>query len=46
MLADSNAEFTRALGTDMGASGGGMGIRSKRVALIANDSVIGTSAST
>ncbi|WP_148254345.1 peroxiredoxin [Aidingimonas lacisalsi] len=40
MLADGNAEFARALGTDMDASGGGMGTRSKRFALIANDGVI------
>lgn len=40
MLADGNADFTRALGTEMDASGGGMGIRSRRFALIANDGVV------
>ncbi|MBS9403767.1 peroxiredoxin [Halomonas sp. TRM85114] len=40
MLADGNAEFARALGTEMDASGGGMGIRSRRFALIANDGVV------
>ncbi|MBD3896868.1 peroxiredoxin [Halomonas sp. ML-15] len=40
MLADGNAEFTKAIGTEMDASGGGMGIRSKRFALIANDGVV------
>jgi len=40
MLADGNAELTRALGLDMDASGGGMGTRSKRFALIANDGVV------
>lgn len=40
MLADGNAEFARALGLDMDASAGGMGTRSKRFALIANDGVV------
>jgi peroxiredoxin len=40
MLADGNADFARVLGTEMDASGGGMGIRSKRFALIANDGVV------
>ena len=40
MLADGNAEFTQALGLELDASGGGMGIRSKRFALIANDGVV------
>ncbi|MDR5867441.1 peroxiredoxin [Halomonas koreensis] len=40
MLADGNADFTRALGLDMDASGGGMGTRSKRFALIADDGVV------
>ncbi len=40
MLADGNADLTRALGTEMDASGGGMGIRSRRFALIANDGVV------
>lgn len=40
MLADGNAEFTRAVGLELDATGGGMGIRSKRFALIANDGVV------
>lgn len=40
MLADGNAEFTKAVGLDMDASAGGMGIRSQRYALIANDGVV------
>jgi len=40
MLADGNAEFTRAVGLELDATGGGMGIRSKRFALIADDGVV------
>ncbi|WP_290523358.1 peroxiredoxin [Alcanivorax sp.] len=40
MLADGNAEFTKALGLDMDASGFGMGPRSKRFAMIVNDGVV------
>ncbi|HPM57011.1 MAG TPA: peroxiredoxin [Thermomonas sp.] len=40
MLADGNAEFTRALGLEMDASGFGMGTRSKRFALYAEDGVV------
>lgn len=40
MLADGNAEFTRAIGLDMDASAGGMGTRSKRYALIADDGIV------
>jgi len=40
MLADGNAEFARALGLDMDASGGGMGTRSKRYAMIVDDGVV------
>lgn len=40
MLADGNAEFARALGLDMDASGGGMGTRSKRFAMIVDDGVV------
>lgn len=40
MLADGNAEFAKALGLDMDASGGGMGTRSKRFALIATNGVV------
>ena len=40
MLADGNAHFTRALGLEMDASGYGMGTRSKRFALYAEDGVV------
>lgn len=40
MLADGNAELTQALGLGLDASGFGMGQRSKRFALVANDGVI------
>lgn len=40
MLADGNAEFAKALGLELDATGGVMGIRSKRFALIANDGVV------
>lgn len=40
MLADGNGEFTRAAGMELDATGGGLGVRSKRFALIADDGVI------
>lgn len=40
MLADGNADFTRAIGMDKDASAGGMGIRSLRYAMIVNDGVV------
>lgn len=40
MLADGNGEFANALGLKMDASGFGMGERSQRFALIADDSVV------
>lgn len=40
MLADGNADFARALGLDMDASGGGMGTRSQRYAMLVNDGVV------
>ena len=40
MLADGNADFTRALGLEMDASGYGMGVRSKRYALYAENGVV------
>lgn len=40
MLADGNGEFTRALGLEMDASAYGMGTRSKRYALYAEDGVV------
>ena len=40
MVADGNADFAEALGLDMDATGFGMGVRSKRFALVANDGVV------
>ena len=40
MLADGNGDFTRALGLEMDASGYGMGTRSKRFALYAENGVV------
>ncbi|WP_372864201.1 peroxiredoxin [Spongiibacter sp.] len=40
MLADGNGDFSAALGLEMDASGFGMGKRSKRFALIADDGVV------
>ncbi|WP_374248180.1 peroxiredoxin [Thermomonas sp.] len=40
MLADGNADFTRALGLEMDASGYGMGVRSKRFALYAEAGIV------
>ena len=40
MLADGNADFTRALGLELDASGFGMGTRSQRFALVAEDGVV------
>jgi peroxiredoxin len=40
MLADGNAEFAEAIGLDSDASAFGMGKRSKRFALVANDGVV------
>jgi len=40
MLADGNADFSRALGLELDASGFGMGTRGKRFALIAKDGVV------
>lgn len=40
MFADGNAEFTRLLGLEMDASGYGMGTRSKRFALYAEDGIV------
>lgn len=37
MLADGNGDFTRALGLNMDATGGGMGERCKRMAMIVED---------
>jgi len=40
MLADGNADFTKALGLELDASGYGMGTRSRRFSLYAEDSVV------
>ena len=40
MLADGNADFTRAMGLELDASGYGMGTRSRRYALYAEDGVV------
>lgn len=40
MLGDGNADFVKALGLDMDASGRGMGVRSRRFALIADDAKV------
>lgn len=37
MLADGNADFTKAIGLDMDGSGYGMGTRSKRYAMVVED---------
>jgi glutaredoxin/glutathione-dependent peroxiredoxin len=39
MLADGNGQFTRALGLEMDASAYGMGMRSKRFAIYAEDGI-------
>jgi peroxiredoxin len=40
MLADGNGAFAKALGLEMDASAFGMGMRSKRFALVAKDGVV------
>ncbi|CAN5629457.1 peroxiredoxin [soil metagenome] len=40
MLSDGNADFSRALGLEIDASGYGMGTRSRRFALYAEDGVV------
>ncbi len=40
MAADGNGDYTRALGLEMDASAFGMGRRSQRFALIANDGIV------
>jgi glutaredoxin/glutathione-dependent peroxiredoxin len=40
MLADGNADFTKAMGLEMDASGHGMGTRSRRYAMVVDDGVI------
>ena len=40
MLADGNAEYSKALGLEMDATGFGMGLRGKRFAVVAEDGVV------
>ena len=40
MLADGNAEYTKALGLELDASGFGMGTRGQRFAMIVDDGVV------
>ncbi len=40
MMGDGNGEWTRALGLDRDMSGGGMGLRSRRYAMIVEDGVV------
>ncbi len=40
MLADGNADFTRALGLELDGTGFGMGTRSKRFAMVVNNGVV------
>jgi peroxiredoxin len=40
MLADGNAEYAKALGLEMDASGFGMGVRGKRFAIVADNGVV------
>jgi len=40
MLADGNADLTRAMGLEMDGTGFGMGIRCKRMAMIVQDGVV------
>jgi glutaredoxin/glutathione-dependent peroxiredoxin len=39
-LADGNADFTRAIGMELDASGNGLGIRSKRYSMLVEDGVV------
>ena len=39
-LSDGNADFTKAVGLDFDASGNGLGIRSKRYAMVVDDGVV------
>ncbi|AXK83341.1 peroxiredoxin [Pseudolabrys taiwanensis] len=39
-LADGSADFAKAIGMDLDASGGGLGIRSKRYSMLVEDGVV------
>jgi peroxiredoxin len=39
-LADGNAEFAKATGLELDASGGGLGLRSKRYAMLVEDGIV------
>ena len=39
-LADGNADFTKAIGMELDASGNGLGIRSKRYSMLVDDGVV------
>jgi peroxiredoxin len=40
MLADGNADFTKAVGLEMDGTGYGMGLRSKRYSMVVDDGVV------
>jgi peroxiredoxin len=40
MLADGNAEYTRALGLELDGSGFGLGTRSQRFSMVVDDGVV------
>lgn len=40
MIADGNADFSRAIGLEADLSAGGMGLRSRRYAMVVNDGVV------
>ena len=40
MLADGNAEFSKAIGLELDASGFGLGIRCQRYSMIVDDGVV------
>ncbi|MCP4389421.1 MAG: peroxiredoxin [Gammaproteobacteria bacterium] len=40
MIADGNADFSRAIGMEVDLSAGGMGLRSKRYAMVVKDAVV------
>jgi peroxiredoxin len=42
VLADGAGEFAKAIGLDMDMSAGGMGVRSKRYAMVVDDGVVKT----